>query len=301
MSLNPAAAGPQLSSAAALGGLRTIGLSRGARLRETTLRFALPTVWVGILFVLVLWSLFPDTFAPYDPLEAIRADRLEPPSATHFFGTDNLGRDVFSRVVYATQLSMFACLVAVTFGLLAGAFIGIAAGIYGGRTDSILMRFVDVLLALPDMLLSLVIIAALGFGTFNIAIAVGVSLTSTFARFIRSQVLSIRHQEYMEASYSVGAGRWKAIWWHVVPNVWRPVLALATLRFGSALLAIAALSFLGFATPPPTPEWGAMVSEGRNYMTTAWWLTTLPALVIVIAVIAAEGLSRAFNRKKART
>lgn len=249
-----------------------------------------------VIAIIIAWAIWPEFFAKYGPTEPIPGGRLLPPSAEHPFGTDNLSQDVYSRMVYGTYTSVTAAALAVLGGFLAGSLIGLLAGYLRGWVDEVLMRIVDVLLAIPSILLSLAIVASLGFGIVNLAIAVGITSTAAFARVMRSSVLREAEAVYVEAARMSGA-RWPAvIGRHVLPNSVTPVLAMAALEFGTALLAISALSYLGFGAPPDVPEWGSQVSLGRDYIATAGWLTTFPGLVIVIVVLAANVISNRLNR-----
>jgi peptide/nickel transport system permease protein len=253
---------------------------------------------VAVLTVVLLAALFPQLFTSFNPLRGSGAARLLPPSAAHWFGTDQLGRDLYARVVYGTGESVKAIVIAVIVGLFLGSSIGLLSGFLGRWVDDILMRLMDVLLAVPTLLISLAIINALGFGTLNIAIAVGIGSVASFARVMRSEVLKIRQMPYVEAAAFAGIGPLRTLIRHVLPNALGPVLVLATLELGMAILSVSALSFLGFGAPPPAPEWGLLVAGGRDYMASAWWLTTLPGLVIVLAVLSANRLARALDRHR---
>lgn len=194
-------------------------------------------------------------------------------------------------MVYGARYSLTGGVVAVTVGLVAGTAIGVAAGSLGRLVDEVLMRVTDVLLSIPGLLLSLSVIILLGFGTTNAAIAVGVTAVAAFARLSRSEVVRVRRLEYVEAAFGSGGRTLTVLWRHVLPNSLTPVLALAALQFGTAILAISTLGFLGYGAPPPTPEWGLLISEGRSHLATSWWLTTLPGLVVVAVVLSANRLS----------
>lgn len=256
-----------------------------------------PGLLLSVLFLVLVfgWAFFPGLFTDRDPLTGVPRDKLKPPGAEYLFGTDHLGRDVFSRVVYGTGLSLQATAIAVAVGLVVGSTIGVLSGFIGGRVDDVIMRFVDVLLSIPGLLLSLAVVTVLGFGTVNVAIAVGVASVASFARLMRSDVLRTRTQTFIEAAAVCGVRRPTILWRHVLPHSVGSVLVLAALEFGAAILAVSSLSFLGFGAPPPAPEWGALVAEGRNYMVTAWWLTTLPGLVIALAVLSANRIARALD------
>jgi len=256
-----------------------------------------PGLLLSVLFLLLVfgWALFPEFFSSRDPLTGVPKDKLHAPGAEYLFGTDHLGRDVFSRVVHGTALSLQATAIAVAVGLVVGSTIGVLSGFAGGRLDDAVMRLVDVLLSIPGLLLSLAVVTALGFGTVNVAVAVGVASVASFARLMRSDVLRTRTQTFIEAASVCGVRKWTVLWRHVLPHSLGSVLVLAALEFGAAILAVSSLSFLGFGAPPPSPEWGSLVAEGRNYLVTAWWLTTLPGLVIALAVLSANRISRALD------
>ncbi len=255
---------------------------------------ALAIGWVALV---VFAAFLPAVVAPGSAL-AVTVDIKAAPSWHHLFGTDEIGRDLFSRVVYGSQLSMRASLIAIAVGLVIGAPAGLLAGYLGGWADSVVMRLVDVVLAIPSLLLSLAVIIALGFGITNVAFAVGLAFVGGSARVMRGEVLKIRQSPYIEAAVVGGARRGRVLLRHVLPNAVGPVLTLATVEFGEAILAVSALSFLGFGVQPPAPEWGALVADGRDYLNSAWWLTTLPGLTIVATVLAANRISRAFGQVK---
>lgn len=265
------------------------------------LRSALKHLWLGVSVVVLLlalgFALLPSVFATGDPLAGVPAEKLQGPSAAHWFGTDNIGRDVFTRVVHGSGLSLTATLLAVGIALVVGSLIGLISGAVGGVLDSVLMRIVDVLLSIPTLLLSLALVTALGFGTVNVAIAVGVTLIANFARVMRSEVLRVRRSLYVEAAYASGVRWFDVFRKHILANSYGPVIALAAVEFGMAVLAVSALSFLGFGAAPPTPEWGSLISEGRNFLATAWWMTTLPGLVIVAVVLSAHRVGHALGRR----
>nr|WP_280311938.1 ABC transporter permease [Nocardia abscessus] len=253
-------------------------------------------VAAAVALLAVGWALAPSVFAAGDPLTGVPAQKFQSPSAEHWFGTDNLGRDLYTRMVHGAGLSLTATLAAVGIALVAGSLLGLLSGAIGGVVDAVVMRLVDVLLSIPALLLSLALVTALGFGTADVAVAVGVSLVANFARVMRSEVLRVRQAVYVEAAHAAG-GRWYTVLAkHVLPNSYQPVLALAAVEFGMAVLAVSALSFLGYGAKPPTPEWGTLISEGRNYLATAWWMTTLPGFVIIAVVLAAQRLGRAIAK-----
>ncbi|AXG81996.1 ABC transporter permease [Streptomyces paludis] len=250
-------------------------------------------VWIAVILAA---AIHPGLFAPDDPLRQDGARMLLAPSLDHLFGTDDFGRDQFTRTVWGTRLSLQAALIAVAIGLVSGSLIGLVAGALRGRTDSVLMRIIDIMLAVPSLIVSLAIISALGRGTLNIAIAIGINSTAGFARLMRSEVLRVSNATYVEASVFAGHGYVRRLFSHVVPNASRSVLAAATMDIGTAVLTVAALSFLGLGAPPPTPEWGLLVAEGRTFIGVQWWLSLLPGLVIVLTVLAVYRVGRSFNR-----
>jgi len=250
---------------------------------------------VAVLVTVTVAAVAPGLFTSADPLVGVPREKLQAPGAAHWFGTDQVGRDLFTRVVHGAGRSLEASGIAVALGLLVGTAIGLIAGFAGRWVDELLMRLVDVLLAVPALLLSLALVTALGFGTVKIAIAVGIGTVAAFARVMRAEVLRVRTSTYVEAARACGV-RWPGVLLrHVLPNAYGPVLVLATLEFGIAVLAISALSFLGYGAPPPAPERGALVAEGRNYLATAWWLTALPGLTVAATVLAAGRAARALD------
>jgi len=257
-----------------------------------------PLLPLGLLaLVLVLgWALWPGLFTVHNPLLGVPSQALQAPGWAHWFGTDQLGRDLYSRTVHGAALSLQATLLAVLIALLSGTLLGVLAGFFGGWLDALLMRGTEILMAIPGLLLAMAVITVLGFGTFNIALAVGLSSVATFARLVRGEVMRWQASTFVEAASACGVGPWRIIARHILPAAAGPVLALAALEFGSAVLAVSALSFLGFGAPPPQPEWGLLVSEGRNYMIAAWWYTTLPGLVVATVVVAANQLGRALQQ-----
>lgn len=253
-----------------------------------------PGLWLAyaIIAAAALAAIAPGLFTHYSPIEGIAGAQRLAPQADYWLGTDQLGRDVYTRIIYGASHSLSAALVAVAMGLIIGTAIGVIAGAFAGRVESVLMRLVDVLLAIPSLLLSLTVIILLGFGTVNAAIAVGVASIASFARLARGEVVRIRHSDYVEAAFGSGGTFWTVLWRHILPNSLTAVLAFATLQFGQAILALSTLSFLGYGTPPPIPEWGLLIAEGRNYLSTAWWLTTFPGLVVIAVVLATNRISR---------
>lgn len=262
-------------------------------LPRTRKRLGLGIEWAvgfSVLYILLVlaWSLWPQVFARYDPLAVNVLSRLVPPNPEFWFGTDNLGRDIFSRIVYGTKNSMIATIIAVLIGLVLGSVIGLVSGFGPARLDAAIMRVVDVLLAIPNLLLSLAIVTALGFGLVQVAVAVGIGSVGSFARIMRSEVIRIKNLPFVESSLLLGASPVSVAIRHVLPHSWGPVVALSAIEFGAAVLSVSALSFLGFGAPPPEIEWGLLVSEGRRYINVGWWLIALPSLFIVLTVVCAN-------------
>jgi len=277
---------------------------------ETSDAHLTPLAWLGrlkrvptglvlawaVVAVVLLWAALPQLFTAYSGTEGVPGEQLRAPSLEHVLGTDGLGRDVYARVVYGARYSLSGAFVAVTVGLLIGTLLGLIAGSRDGWSDAIVMRLVDSLLAVPSLLLSLSIIVLLGFGTINVAIAVGAVAVARFARLARSEVMRVRRSEYVEAAFGSGGTFWAVLRRHVLPNSLTSVIALAALQFGSAILSISTLGFLGYGAPPPTPEWGLLIAEGRNYLSRAWWLTAAPGIVVVLVVLSADRISKAIQR-----
>lgn len=258
------------------------------------------TVSALFLILVVIAAFIPGLLASGDPYTGQSSEALQGPSAAHWFGTDHLGRDLYTRLVHGTSLSLRTALIAVVIALFSGGVFGIMAGFLGGWVDQAIMRVVDVLLAIPSLLLSLALISALGFGSTNVAIAVAIGSVATFARIARSQSLRVCQATYVEAARSLGSRWHTTLRRHVLPNASGQILTLAVLEFGMAILAVSALSFLGYGAPRPAPEWGSLVSEGRNYMATAWWLTAIPGLIIAATVLSINRIAYALSGGRRR-
>jgi peptide/nickel transport system permease protein len=238
-----------------------------------------------LILLLVLTALFAPALAPYDPLQITSADRLQPPSLRYPLGTDDFGRDILSRVIYGARISMLIGLGAVAISVLLATIIGVISGYYGGRLDAILQRGVDTLMAFPWLVVLLTIMAMLGQGLENVILALGVGGTAGNARLVRSAVLAIKESQYIEAARALGCRDSQIILRYILPNIAAPLMVVATLGLGVAILAESSLSFLGFGVPPPTPSWGGMLSgSGRTYMLKAPWMAIFPGLAISLAV-----------------
>lgn len=238
-----------------------------------------------ILFVIIIGIIGP-WIAPHDPNEPYFDALLQPPSSEHWLGTDNLGRDTLSRLIYGTRVTLQVATIAVSITLVVGTVIGLIAGYIGGIVDNILMRIMDVLLAMPSIILAMAIVAILGPSLRNAMIAVGISSIPSFARLTRSATLSVKSLTYVEASHAIGTSHSRIIFKQILPNIMSTILVYASLNVGIAILDTAALSFIGLGAQPPTAEWGTMLSNGKDYITQAWWLVTFPGIAITIVVFA---------------
>lgn len=240
----------------------------------------------GILLLMIIGlAIFAPYVTKYDPTKQNMRNRLQPPSREHIFGTDQFGRDIYSRVVYGARLSLRVGFLSISLALFVGSALGLVAGYYGGILDNIIMRFIDILLALPGFLLALSIVAALGPGLENVILAIGISYIPSFARMMRSSVLAIRELDYVDAAEALGASDLRIILGHIVPNAVNPIIVLTTLSLAGAILSAAGLSFLGMGAQPPTPEWGSMISTSRPFIRVSHWAVTIPGLAIFTTVM----------------
>lgn len=258
---------------------------------------ALVGLWV--VLGITATALFAHWLAPGSPVKPDYANLLQPPNVTHPMGTDDLGRDIFSRVIFGARTSLLAGVISVGIAVLVGLPLGLISGYYGGRLDDVLMRFTDALLSFPFLVLALALAAVLGAGLDKAMIAIGIVFTPGFIRVARGQVLSEREQNYVEAAKALGAGDGRIIWSHILPNVLSPVLVQASLATAVAITAEAALSFLGLGTQPPTPSWGSMLNIAQAYLGTAPWMAIWPGLAIFVTVLAlnllGDGLREALD------
>jgi len=222
---------------------------------------------------------------PHDPDTIFYTSVLSPPSGTFPFGTDDTGHDILSRVIAGSRISLAVGLVSVGIAMIGGSLLGLLAGYLGGWVDQLIMRFMDIMLAFPDILLAIVIIAILGPGLGNVMIAVGIGAIPVYTRTVRASVLSVREQDFVEAARALGVSSWRIMTVHILRNVTAPIIVLATLGVGLAILTAAGLSFVGLGAQPPTPEWGDMLNESQNYLQQAWWMAAFPGAAITITVI----------------
>lgn len=260
-------------------------------------RLALVGLWV--VLGITVTALFAHWLAPASPIKPDFVNLLRPPSVAHPMGTDDLGRDIFSRVIFGARTSLLAGVISVGIAVVIGLPVGLLSGYYGGRLDDVLMRLTDALLSFPFLVLALALAAVLGAGLDKAMIAIGIVFTPGFIRLARGQVLSEREQNYVEAAKALGAGDGRIIWSHVLPNVLSPVLVQASLATAVAITAEAALSFLGLGTQPPTPSWGSMLNIAQAYLSSAPWMAIWPGLAIFVTVLAlnllGDGLREALD------
>jgi peptide/nickel transport system permease protein len=243
-------------------------------------------VGATLVGLIVLVAIFAPVIAPRGPQDTDYTARLQPPSAQHFFGTDNLGRDTFSRVLYGAQIDLQVGLISVLLPFLIGGLLGCLAGYYGGRVDSVVMRVADIIQAFPFLILIIAIVAVLGTGLTSVYIAVALVAWVSYTRLIRGEILVAKNQEYVEAARALGCSDRRVISRHLLPNVITSALVFAAADVVLYIVLVTSLSYLGLAARPPSPEWGAMITEGRTFMATAWWISLFPGLAVVVTGIA---------------
>jgi peptide/nickel transport system permease protein len=248
-----------------------------------------------ILTILLLVAIFAPLVAPYDPLDQNPTAALKPPSGTYYFGTDDTGRDIFSRVVYGTRISLRIGLLSVGIGGLVGIALGVIAGYRRGLVDDAIMRLMDLMLAFPALLLALAVIAILGPGLFNAMIAIGIANIPIYTRVARGTTLSLRERDFVLGARTIGCRDSRIMARYILPNVLPPLIVLATLGIAGAILTAAGLSYIGLGAKPPSPEWGAMLTRGRNFLQQAWWYSTFPGLAIMITVLGINMLGDALR------
>lgn len=262
------------------------------------LRYRLDVVLaVLVLAAFVFIALFPELVTPFNPLRADPRSAMRAPSALHPFGTDNIGRDVFARVAHGAGASLRAAAFAVALSSVLGTILGVLAGSVGGWIDAVISRVFEALLAIPHLLLILALLTVFGNGVDVIALGIGIAGSVSFGRVMRAQIMRIRTLTYVEAAVASGVKPFGVVVRHMVPNALTPVIALATLEFGTAMLTIGAMSYLGFGQAPPAPEWGRMIAQGQAYLQTAPWLSVLPGLMFVVVVVALNRVSHAIGSR----
>ncbi len=247
-------------------------------------RMALPAaLFIGLVIVI---AIFGSALAPYDAYAADLTGRLQAPSVEHLLGTDSLGRDLLSRLLAGAAIDLTISLEAVSIALIVGALLGLVAGYYGGKLDSVLVSVIDVMLAFPALLLALIVVSGLGPSIVNATIAIGIVFIPAYARLMRAMVLVVKQRDFILAARAIGASSPRIILRHVFVNSASPIIVQSSLNLGSAIVTAATFSFLGLGAQPPSPEWGRMLSDGRDFMRNAWWITTFPGIAILMTVIA---------------
>lgn len=259
------------------------------KLKKTFRR--IPKIAAAIIFLLLICALFSPWIAPHDPIEQNLASALKPPfwekggTTTHILGTDNLGRDILSRIVYGSRVSIIVGFAGVLISGIFGTFLGVLAGYFGGKIDAVIMRVTDMMLSLPYILIAIAIIGAIGPSLTNIIIVLGITQWVGYTRIIRFEAMSLSKSEFIEMAIISGNRWWRILLVHILPNVLNTAVVLATLDVGKMIIFEAAMSFLGLGVKPPTPTWGGMLADGRVYLTFAWWIATFPGIAIAITVL----------------
>jgi len=238
-----------------------------------------------LLTLIILMAVFADVIAPngYDDQDLLA--RLKPPSKEHWMGTDQLGRSIFDRIVWGARISLMVGIVATAISLVLGTALGLVSGYYGGWVDRIIMGVMEVLLAFPGILLAIAVVSIFGPGLNNVMLAVGIAHVPQFARMARGATLSAKAMDFVEAERAIGASNARILWVHILPNIVGPIVVLSTLSVGTSILSAAGLSFLGLGAQPPVPDWGGMISQGRQFLRTAWWVGVFPGLAILVTVL----------------
>lgn len=248
-------------------------------------RSPLSMIGLVLITVIIFIAIFAPYLAQYDPIEQDLPNRLKEPGWAHPFGLDQLGRDILSRVIYGSRISLMIGIIVISIAATTGTFLGVVAGYLGGRIDEIVMRITDMFLAFPSLILAMAISAALGRSLENTVIAIGMVAWPTYARLARGQALSVKEEQFIEAVRSLGANRKRIIFSHVLPQCIPPIIIQTTLSMGGIILTAAGLGFIGFGAQPPIPEWGIMISDGRNFIMKEWWVSTFPGLAMLFAVL----------------
>ena len=247
-----------------------------------------------MLAVLTLAAILAPVLAPYDP-NAMAFDMIGAPSFAHPLGTDDLGRDLLSRLIYGARISLFVGVSTVLIALVAGVFLGVAAGYFGGIVDTVAMRYIDLQWAFPNFIIAVYLVAVFGTGLSNVIVAVSLAFVDDFARIARGMVLSIKEEQYVAAARTVGCSDWRIMWRHILPNATAPLIVQATVSVSYAILAEAGLSFLGLGVEASTPTWGLILADARSFISRAWWLGVFPGLFIMITVLSINFLGDALR------
>ncbi len=285
------------STGTPLGSSAISALPRSAsrpQIHKLLLRDKRATAGLILLTIIVIGTLFAPLISPYDP-QSQEFDILEAPSTTHILGTDDLGRDLFTRILYGARISLFVGVVTVAISLVVGVTMGVLSGYYGGWIDTILMRYIDLQWAFPNFIIAVYLVAVFGTGLSNVIVAVTLAFLDDFARITRGMVLTIREEEYVLAARSVGASDLHIMLRHILPNAMAPIIVQATISVSYAILAEAALSFLGLGVKPSTPTWGLIVSDARSFFSRAWWLGIYPGVAIMLTVLSINFLGDALR------
>ena len=274
--------------------LESAGLKQRRRLINTLLRDKKALLGLLILTVIIFGAAFAPFITPYDP-NAHDFAFLEAPSGTHILGTDDLGRDLFTRIIYGARISLFVGLVTVVTSMVIGVLLGLLAGYYGGWIDNLIMRYIDLQWAFPNFIIAVYLVAVFGTGLSNVIVAVTLAFLDDFARIARGMALTIRELEYVVAARALGASDMRILLLHILPNAVAPVIVLATISVSYAILAEAGLSFLGLGVKPSTPTWGLILSDARSFFSRAWWLAVFPGLAIMLTVLSINFLGDALR------
>ena len=281
-----------------------VAIKKQSQIKEIFKRFKrnrMAVFGLVVIILLILCALFPSAIAPYGYDDQNLSEQFIAPCLAHPFGTDNFGRDILSRVIYGCRVSLLIGLISVSISCVLGVMLGCIAGYYGNKVDNLVMRFIDIMLAIPQMLLAMSIVAALGIGTENLILAIAIGSVPGYARIVRGSILSVKGQEFIEAARSIGASDFRIITRHIVPNCLAPIIVQATMSIASAILSTASMSFIGLGIEPPTPEWGSMLSAGRAYLRDHWFVVTFPGVAIMLTVFAfnlfGDGLRDALDPK----
>lgn len=249
-----------------------------------------------VFLVLVTFSaIFAPWLAPQDPTKMNYTELLAPPSGQFLFGTDYSGRDIFSRVIYGSRITLRVSMLAVSLAAVLGVTVGLGAGFVGGWLDILIMRVIDIMMSIPSVLLAIVIIGAFGPGLNKVIVAIGIVSVPTYARLSRGSTLSVKEEDYIESARAIGCSTFRIVIKHVIPNIFTSLLTYSTLRLAVAIITTATLGFLGLGAQPPTPEWGTMLSEARNYLRDSWWMSTFPGLAITLTVLSLNVLGDALR------
>lgn len=251
-------------------------------------------IGVVILLVILFCAIFAAAVAPYDP-NSQQYEFLEAPTAAHWLGTDDLGRDLFSRIVYGARISLFVGVSTVLLAMVLGVLMGLVAGYYGGWIDTIIMRYIDLQWAFPNFIIAVYLVAVFGTGLSNVIVAVTLAFLDDFARIVRGMVLSLRTMDYVTASRAIGSSNWRIMVRHILPNATAPIIVQATVSISAAILAEAGLSFLGLGVKPSTPTWGLILSDARTFVSRAWWLAVFPGMAITLTVLSINFLGDALR------